>query len=878
LRLAPRPVLATRGALVALLATFAAAPAPALTPDHRLGHVVVPTSETLKLDLDAAKSGYTGSARIALKVTAATDSFQFQALGPVLKKLTLRGARGPVTLRWRAESHGVVTARAARKLLPGAYTLDIDFTNEFGTRADGLYKLQSGGNAYIASQFEAVAARAAFPCWDEPEFKIPWQVTVTVPAEHVAISNTPARRDSVVNGKRVVEFERTAPLPSYLLAVLAGPWETVPIPGMSVPGRLVCPKGTSRLGAFTVEQTPKILAALEKYFGQPYPYKKLDLVAVPEFWAGAMENAGAVTFRDRLLLIDPKEASPAARKLMIAVTAHELAHMWFGDYVTMRWWDDIWLNESFASWMGDKVTQEVAPEFEMPVAELEGTQAAMHRDAQVSTKPIRAKVDGFDNVDEIFDELAYQKGQAVLGMIEQWLGPETFQKGVRQYLADHAWGNAAGSDLWSALSAASGNDVSATVSSFLDQPGVPIINVMIYDNTSVRFEPGRFYNLGAAPPGKSKWITPVTFRYSDGQNTHTRTILVTDQSSTLKLDDVRRIVWLHPNDGERGYYRWNVPNDYRWPLVDRATELLSPRERVGFVNNLSSGLDAGIVPSDETMQMLSRFAADPRPEVEEAVGTALERIRVALVTPELREPFAGWVRKNLGPALDRIGPTPVPTETQVTTLLRPTLLGWVGRWGRDEKVRARARDQAAAYLRDPSSLDPSLVEVTLRLAALDGDAQRFDAYVAAYERAKTPVERNRFLPALGSFGDTALIRRGLDYALSEKVRSTDMYRIWGAAGEDPDQLDFRLAWMMGHYDAIEKRLPPFALPFLVHFGEGCSAERLATVQAFFTGARRPSGMEVEEPKVVDQVTDCLNLRKFEGNTFRNYLTNASAAK
>ena len=873
-----RPRILILGLLAASAAALPLSTSHALTAQHRLDHVVVPTAESLRLELDAGKPGYSGVARIALQVGATVDSFQFEALDLDLKAMRLRGARATSALKWSVGAHGVVTARAAKPLAPGAYTLEIDFANDFGTRADGLYKLQAGGESYIASQFEAIAAREAFPCWDEPEFKIPWQLTVTVPSAHVAISNTPAARDTVVGGTRIVEFERTPPLPAYLLAILAGPWETVPIRGMSVPGNIVTPKGASALAGTAAREAPMILAALEKYFGRPYPYRKLDLIGVPEFWAGAMENPGAITFRDRVLLLEPKQIGAIERKTLITYTAHEMAHMWFGDYVTMRWWDDLWLNESFASWLGDKISQEVAPEFDLQVDELQGTQRAMERDAQRSTRAMRAQVGGFDNMGELFDELAYQKGQAVLGMVEQWIGPETFQRGVREYIAAHTWGNAEGADLWNALSHVSGHDVTATVTSFLDQGGVPIVEAVVDEGATVRFRQVPFFNLGGMAVGSPRWHTPVTFRYSDGKTVHSRTLMMTDVPQIITLDDVQRVDWIYPNADERGYYRWEISRDMRWVLVDGSAGILSPRERVGLVNNLSAGIEAGIVPSDEALQMLGRLCADPRPEVVGAVMDALDRVRTTLVTPDLDEAFSFYVRRNLGTALERIGSAPAPGESQATTLVRPRLMQWVGRRGRDAKVIERARAQADAWLRDPAAVDPSLIESILRLSALDGDANRLADYQRRFEQARTPVDRQRFLDALGSFRDSLLIEKALDYTLSGAVRPNEMYSVWRTVGAETENREQSFKWMTRNYDALAKRMPPFALAGLIRFAEGCSPERLEAARAFFTPERRPPGFEVEEAKVSDRVTDCATLRRFVGNTLRSYLDTLTRPK
>ena len=279
----------------------------------------------------------------------------------------------------------------------------------------------------------------------------------------------------MADGRRTVAFARTKPLPSYLLALATGPLETVPIPGMSVPGRVVTVKGASGLAGEAVRTTPPLLAALERYFGRPYPYEKLDLIAVPEFWPGAMENPGAITFRDTILLLDARGASAAQREAHVTINAHELAHMWFGDLVTMEWWDDLWLNESFASWMGDKAAEEAFPELRTAVSDVATLQGAMVTDARLSTRAIRQPVSALDNLLQAADTLAYQKGEAVLGMVEAWVGPEAFRKGVLDYLAAHEWKNASAADLWRALGKAAGKDVGGVLATFLDQPGIPLV-------------------------------------------------------------------------------------------------------------------------------------------------------------------------------------------------------------------------------------------------------------------------------------------------------------------------------------------------------------------------------------------------------------------
>ena len=326
---------------LALLALVATAPSAHAARTGRLPHDVVPVRESVLLELDPSERDYRGRVSIEIDVAAPTDSFQLNVRGQAIEQVTLRAATGLRRVAFRPAARERLTLQPVLQLPAGRYTLDIHFTQSFNERAAGLYRMETGGESYCFTQFESIDAREAFPCWDEPEFKIPWQLTLIVPASHVAIANTPVESESVEpDGRRRVVFRESPPLPSYLVAIATGPLETVPIPGLSVPGRIVTVKGQRTRTAEAVRQTPKLLASLERYFGRPYPYEKLDLLAVPEFWAGAMENAGAITFADRVLLLDGT-GSPPQRRSLAGTLAHELSHMWFGDLVTMEWWDDL---------------------------------------------------------------------------------------------------------------------------------------------------------------------------------------------------------------------------------------------------------------------------------------------------------------------------------------------------------------------------------------------------------------------------------------------------------------------------------------------------------------------------------------------------------
>jgi alanyl aminopeptidase len=873
----PNPARRRSGALVALaaLAALAAvvhAGVAGAAQNGRLDRDVVPTSQTIKLKLDPSLPDYSGSVHIDVTVATPTTSFRLFAKDMDVIAVRLTGGAAPTPVTFEAGEGGVLTVQSAQPIAAGAYGLDIDFMNDFDRRANSLYRLKSGEDWYCYTQFEAVAAREAFPCWDEPDFKIPFQLTVTVPQSSTAVSNTPIAKEATVGGQRTVTFARTKPLPVYLVAIAVGPFDYVPIRGMSVPGRVVTTRGSSPMARTVADIAPSLMKALEKYFGRPYPYEKLDLLAVPEFAAGAMENAGAITFRDEILLVDPATAGVRQRQRLASVTAHEMAHMWFGDLVTMAWWDDLWLNESFASWMGDKVTHEVFPQYNTTVRELSGTQAAMNTDAGATTRAVRQSVEATANIDRLFDELSYQKGQAVLGMLESWLGPEVFRRGVIAYLKEHEWKNATGGDLWAALSAAAGRDITPATLSFLDQGGVPLVSAEMQPDGALRLRQQRFLNYGVEAPGGS-WKIPVTLRYSDGHQVRTQSVMLESAEQIVKLEGTTAPAWIHPNAGERGYYRWFMPPAALDALAREGARAMDARERAGFLNNLSALLDAGLLAGDEFMATLEHFTDDASPEVVSSLIARLDKVHDTFVTPDLDVAFSNTVTRILRPSLKRFGLEKTRGEADAVSLMRPGLLMALGIYGHDREVLDWAHLGARRYLSHPDSVDASVAGAALNLTARDGDLVLFEAYRLKFETTKIPSERARYLTALGYFRRSPMLDRSLRYAMVGPLRPQEILTIPTNIATENDDMKLKVwRWFQIMHNDIVKRVPPFYLSDLPNFAKGCDATRIAEAKDFFSlpNANLP-GTQEELAKVVERVSDCAGLRERQLVPMATYL-------
>lgn len=836
--------------------------------DLRLGDAVVPVSQSIHLKLDAEQEAYSGSVSVQLEVKESTSTFHFHSEGLELTKVHLHRDGDTVELSHKPYGNDVVEVTTASPLALGAHTLDIEFTNPFDTKATSLYRAKSGEHYYTFTQFEADDGREAFPMWDEPRFKIPYQMTLTVPVEHVAITNTPVVSESEEEGWRTTVFAQSPPMPSYLLAVATGPFDLVDMRGLGVPGRIATVKGQGHLTSLAAEVTPPILKALEEYFGSKYPFRKLDFIAVPEFWPGAMENSGAITYADRLLVMDPATATVGQRRSQARVIAHELAHQWFGNLVTMEWWDDLWLNESFADWMADKITHQLFPNLGVDISGTMAGQRIMVGDARETSVAIRQPVLSTDRLMQDVG-LAYSKGKTVLAMFESWLGEETFRRGVLDYLKAREWQNATAADLWAALAKASNKPLGETMATFIEQPGVPRINVTLLEGGKVRLAQERFHNHGAELEDHL-WRVPVVLRYGAGDAVQSHTVLL--DKASMELDLGVEPDWIHPNASARGYYRWNLPADSLKALAERGLPHLDTVERINLVSNVSALLRAGDVDGGTFLAVLTQLAGDQEPMVVSAVMGELGLVELAFVPDELQDAYGAWVGEAFGPALERFGQEKRADEPETVTMVRPGLLRLLGDEAEDEAVVAYFKGLGKAYLENPKGVDPSLAGLGLRTLARDGDAKLWEDFQARAEGAKTPWERSLFLGTLSAFDDPALQQRALEYAMAGKVRPNEIFTVIGGIARTEEGQDKLFRHILDHWDRMAELLPPQFRGFMPQMASGCSKERLQVAEDFFGKPEHQApGVERSMERVRETVRDCVALRARESASVATFL-------
>jgi alanyl aminopeptidase len=694
-------------------------------------------------------------------------------------------------------------------------------------------------------------------------------MTITARPGDTVITNTPVSSESLTDGWKMLQFSVTKPLPTYLLAIAVGPMDSVEIPGLPVEGRIYTPRGMSALAEFAAGLTAPILEFQQAYFNMAYPYEKLDFIAVPEYWPGAMEHPGAITFAENILLMDANTVSAMQKGRLVWVIAHELAHQWFGNLVTLEWWDDLWLNEAFADWLGAKTIGGLYPDMHLDLVALRMINRGMNSDSTSAAEPIRRPVSG--GADLLADAgMAYSKGKSVIGMFERWLGEDAFREGVNAYLLENAWGNATAQQFWQALSAAGGKEISTAMATFLDQPGVPLVETR-HDGNRIHLSQRRFSHYGVDLP-QMTWQFPVGLRIGADGKVLERTVFLESGETEVTIDGVSKIDWVMPNADGAGYYRWSVGNQAALDIAAGAEKALNSRERVEFLGNLGALLDGGMVSGDTYLQALGTFANDSEPLVVSAVIGELQGLQDTFIDAPLREEFAAYLRRSLSPALDRFGIEPRPGEDEPVGVLRPQLLYWLGRVGEDESVVAWALRTTEKYLREPSSVNPDQAGVALRIVAKSGHEGLWNRFRERFEAAQLPSERSNFLAALGAFEDPRIQNLSLGYALDGPMRPNELLDIPIEMFDAHEGGDRVFDWLLKNYDSVAARMPPLYLPMLAQLGGGCDSKRLEKAQAFFSQPGiAVEGTERQMQKTAAEVHDCVSLREREAASVRAYL-------
>jgi aminopeptidase N len=821
--------------------------------DGRLPPGIRPTRYAMDLSIDPSKKTFTGQVRIGVRLERPLRAIVMHGRSLVVESAVLHTARGKVAgkseLRMangsREEPEELVIALAS-EAPAGDAELELRYEAPFGAGLRGLYHVEDQGASYAFTQFEPTDARRAYPCFDEPGFKVPFEISITAPKGSLAVSNTKLarQRDNAAAGTVTYEFEKSPPLPTYLVAFGVGPFDVLEGPKEPVPIRLISAKGKTGLGKLAVETAAAHLDVLGRYFDRPYPYTKLDVVAVPNFASGAMENPGFVTFREELLLIDPEHASTQSRRAMAGVIAHELAHQWFGDLVTMQWWDDLWLNEAFASWMSRKVVDQWRPASQSRLESVGDRSHVMAHDSLSTARKIRNPVNSTSEALEAFDGITYGKGQAVLTMIEGWLGEEPFRDGMRRYIKKHEWGNATAGDLYAALSEVSGRDVGKVMNSFTDQTGVPVVSAACRAGqggdapASLELRQEEYRTLDRKGSSNKLWHIPICVVY-DGAEKLERECMLLD-SAEAKLDLGKRAkggvcpTYFYPNAGESGYDRIKLDRADLDKLAKTGLGKLSDVERYGLVSNAWAGVWSGDLPASAYFEMLGNFKKESSRLVWREIIDSLYAADKSIVTDAARVAFAKYVREILSPVARRLGFTAKKDESDDQKLLRVSVLTALGSLGKDEWALAQAKKVVDAWLDDPFQVDADLAKAALPVAAKQPSEALFDRLKAVLKSPRTPEVRVLALSGLASFDEPKYVERVLDFMIDRTVKAQDLRYLLGPLSARRATRDMTYAWLEKHFDEVLKIVPRFVVGRLSHVTASmCDAGQVRTAEAFF---------------------------------------------
>lgn len=821
-------------------------------PLGKLPNDVTPTSYNLDLTINPDEETFSGTAAIRVELTRPRQTLWLHGRDlEVSAAQVIPEGQAPIAARWsQVDKDGVAKLELDQPLAPGRATIAISYQAKYSDALNGLYRVKSGEHHYAFTQFEAIDARQAFPSFDEPRFKTPFEVSITTKKDYEAAANTlVTATEPADNGMKTVRYAKTRALPTYLIAWAVGPLDVVQMPAIAandvrktaLPYRGLAVKGKGEQLRYALEHTPALLGNLEQYFASAYPYDKLDIVAVPDFAAGAMENAGLITFREPLLLIDEDNAPTWQFQSFAYVMAHELAHQWFGNLVTMPWWDDLWLNEAFATWMGNKVVRKVNPEYRADLSFVESADYAMQSDSMANARRIRQPIESNHDISNAFDSITYSKGGAVLEMFERWLGEETFRDGLRHHMRKHAFKTATAEDLVASLSEVSGQDVAPAFFSFLTQPGVPYLNTSLAcgdkSGAELTIEQTRFLPLGSTASSAQHWTLPVCVRYGSKEGEpSTKCSVVAEAKATLTLDSCPS--WIMPNAEGAGYYRFGMDDEAMKALQKDGFSELSEREKIAFAHSLQASFENGQIKAAELFEAIKPLAKSPIRQVASVAESSIAVAHTRLVDEKARPRVERFGSKVFTPAYKRLGWTARKGETPDDAFLRTSVINFMTDVANDKAVRRTAKQKGQAYVAggkvNKKAVSSDLAPVVLSVAVQDGDAKFFELVKTTALDNDDATTRSFLLRALASTKDLERGKAAMDLAFDEKVRTNEVRNLLRPQFAQRETRDAAWTWLQSNWDAYVKRVSTEGAggaPGLA--GRFCSEAKAKEVEAFF---------------------------------------------
>ncbi|KAK7112907.1 hypothetical protein V1264_012283 [Littorina saxatilis] len=772
---------------------------------ERLPKDVTPVNYKIRLQPDLTAFTFAGSEEIEVEVKNAVKTIKLNCDEIEIKDAVFKGSselKGDISYD-KEEELALISFPA--ELKPGKGVLQLSFTGQLNDKMKGFYRSKyttpDGKERFAAvTQFEATDARRAFPCWDEPAIKATFDVTLVGPKDRVILSNMPVTTETALESdanQKVVTFQRTPIMSTYLLAFVVGEFdylEDKDSDGVLV--RVFTPTGKKEQGRFALEVAVKTLPFYKDYFGIAYPLPKMDLIAIADFSAGAMENWGLVTYRETALLVDPKNTSARVKQWVALVVGHELAHQWFGNLVTMEWWTHLWLNEGFASWIEYLCVDHCFPEYDVWTQFINSDLGrALELDALDNSHPIEVEVGRPSEVDEIFDAISYSKGASVIRMLHDYIGDADFRKGMNLYLNRHKFKNTLTEDLWKALEEASGKPVGTMMGTWTSQKGFPVLKVSQKQDGSSRVltvEQQKFCADGKAAGDGYMWILPVSVSTSSCPDKPAKTVLVDKASTTITIDNVKPEEWVKVNTGTVGVFRVQYSPDMLDLLIPAIkNKSLPPKDRLGLQNDLYALARAGCCSAVDVLKVTEAYVNEDDFTVWSDLSTSMSSVAVLLQYTEAYPQYKAYARKLFSTIAASVGWDPKPNEGHLMTMLRDLVLTRMGRYG-DEPTVAEARKRFEDHVKGTKALPADLRGPVYVTVLTNGDAKVFDQLLELYDKADMQEEKVRISRSLGVTDKKELIQRALEFALSDKVRSQDS--VFVIAGVTGSVLGRDMAW------------------------------------------------------------------------------------
>jgi len=873
---------------VAIIAVAPLALAAEAPPTGKLPDDVTPLGYALNLKIDPHEARFSGQTRIRVKLGKPADHVWLHARELDVAKVELIDAAGKThkaSFAVRDES-GVAEIAFGESLPAQQVELVFDYSAPFNAKLQGLYKVQLGDDAYVVTQMESISARYAFPGFDEPRFKTPFDLTLTVPKDAVAIANTrPASEKASDDAKwKTLTYTRTRPLPTYLVAIAVGPWDAVDGPVLAAnalrkeatPLRAIGPRGTGPQLKWILEQTPATVKYYEDYTHQAYPFDKLDLLGAPDFAAGAMENAGLIVYRDALLRIDAQSPANTYRS-SFNVNAHEIAHQWFGDLVTVPWWDDIWLNEAFATWAQGKATVALKPEYLGDLSRLEGTLGAMSSDSLLSARKIRQPVKNQDDIENAFDGITYQKGAAVLRMFEEWIGEDTYREAMRDYLAKHAFGSGSSDDLIAAIARVSGKGdaLKSAMRTFLDQPGIPLVHSELKcesGKATLALTQSRYLPFGVLSNDRTQWSVPVCARFAHGGKSAKQCFLLDAPSKEFAVDG-GCADWYAPNADAAGYYRFTMA-DKDFAALKAQVTALAPAEQLMFADAVSSAFKRGDIGPEVVLGTMPVLANSELPQVASALIDDFAWIREHVGNDATRPVLDAFAVKLYGERVKKLGLRRAASDSDATSRLRVRLVHFLAFDARNKELRAQLNALGRVALAldggsaDLTKLDPDMRSSVLSVTVQESGAAAFDAVLAQLKLTKDTQLRYELIAAVGGAHDAKLAERARDFGLTPTVAVGELPYLYFNHVAEPENRAAFWPWFQTHFEQLRARLPDAyqsVLPRLAGRGRCSKAQSDEMQQWFAPRIGAVIGGERSLAQSLEGASQCTSLREHVGD-------------